>query len=123
MNEEKSMRTAMLRLSGIARMQYHYDPFGDFFGDGPIHFLVEVSDRFFVAWEDNYTRLMIVNPITRFDLGTLEEMGLEEAWTVLCVPAISAEGIFFREISIAELNAVYYRMRQRADHGRDVLLC
>jgi len=112
MTEAKAINAAMLRLSSIARMRYHYDPLGDVFGDGPIHFLVEVGDRFLLAWEDNDMKAMIVNPITRFDLGSLEELGLDEAWTVLHVPAKAANGISYRQIDNAELNDVYVRMER-----------
>lgn len=40
----------------------------------------------------------------RIDLNSqLRELGAEEAWSVLCVPAAKAEGIHFREIDDAEL--------------------
>jgi hypothetical protein len=101
------------RLSCIGRMRFYYDPVGQVFGDGAIHYLVEVSGLYFLAWEDNDTRTMIVNPITRFDLDELGELGGEEAWMVLHVPATLAEGIQFREIDDAELVDAYLRMEER----------
>jgi hypothetical protein len=41
MTETKTIRTAMLRLSSIMEMHYHYDPLGEIFGDGPIHFFAK----------------------------------------------------------------------------------
>lgn len=78
--------------------------------DGEIHYLIEVSGVFFIAWEDNDTGAMIVNPIIRFSLDELEELGAEEAWTVLRVPAELFEGIQFRDIDNAELIDAYRRM-------------
>lgn len=57
--------------------------------------------------------MMIVNPITRFGLDELEELGAESAWTVLHVPAELSESIQFREIGDAELIDVYRRMEAR----------
>jgi hypothetical protein len=68
----------------------------------------------FIAWEDNDTGAMIVNPIIRFSLDELEELGAEEAWTVLYVPAELSEGIQFREMGDAELVDVYQRMEARS---------
>lgn len=109
----KEIRDALARLSCIGRKKFHYDPAGQVFGAGEIHYLVEVSGLFFLAWEDADTGMMIVNPITRFGLDELEELGAEEAWTVLHVPLGLSEGIQFREISSAELIDVYRRMESR----------
>lgn len=114
MKELREICNAMLRLSCIGRTRFHYDPAGQVFGDGAIHYLVEVGDLFFIAWEDNDSKTMIVNPITRFDLEELADLGDEDAWTVLHVPAGLAEGIQFREIDNAELNEAYRRMEGRA---------
>ncbi|RFP24193.1 hypothetical protein D0T25_03955 [Duganella sp. BJB488] len=110
MMETREIRAAILRLSSIEQIPYHYDPAGEVFGDGPIHFLVEVGDQLFVAWGDNETRTIVVNPILRFELHELEELGFEEAWTVVRVPATVTEGIQFREIDNAELSTSYLRM-------------
>lgn len=113
MTETKEMREAMLRLSSIGRMQYHYDAVGRVSGEGEIHYLVEVSNLFFLAWEDNNSGTMVLNPITRFGLDELEELGTEEPWTVLCVPETLAEGIQFREIGGDELSKAYHQMERR----------
>lgn len=115
MNEARTIQAAMQRLSSLAQAECLYDPLGDIFGDGPIHYLVEVGCHFFVAWKANDTGAMIVNPVTRFDLGSLEELGLDEAWTVLRVPDALTDGIHFREISIAELADVYHKMTGTID--------
>lgn len=60
---------------------------------------------------------MIVNPITRFSLDELEELGSWEAWTVLHVPATLTEGIQFREIGNAELNAAYQALQRGMSHA------
>lgn len=109
----KEIRDALARLSCIGCKQFHYDPEGQVFGDGEIHYLLEVSGLFFLAWEDTQARMMIVNPITRFDLDELEELGAEEAWVVLHVPVELSESIQFREVSCAELIDVYRRMESR----------
>jgi hypothetical protein len=101
---------AMRRLSCIGRKQYQYDPIAKVFAEGPIHYLIEVRDLLFLAWENDETGSMIVSPITRFDLDELGELGAVEAWTVLRVPAVRTEGIQFREIDVSELSAVYHRM-------------
>lgn len=113
MMEMNAIREAMLRLSCIGCTPFHYDPAGNIFCDGPIHYIIEVGDLFFVAWESNDTGSMIVNPITRFDLDELGELGAAEAWTVLLVPAEMSEGIQFREIDGAELIDAYCRMQVR----------
>ncbi|WP_057245748.1 hypothetical protein [Duganella sp. Root198D2] len=115
MKEVKAIRAAMLRLTSIEQMEFRYDSEGQIYGDGQIHFLVEVGGQFFLAWEDNETKTMIVNPITRFELDALVELGSVEAWTLLCVPATLAEGIRFREIDNAELNEMYCRMSETAN--------
>lgn len=114
MMDKREIREAILRLSCIERMQFHYDLAGEVSGDGPIHYLLEVGDLFFMAWENNITGNMIVNPITRFRLDELGELGAEEAWTVLRVPADLMEGIQFREIDDVELSKAYFRMESRA---------
>lgn len=55
MKEISEIRDALLRLSCIGRTRFHYDPAGQVFGDGEIHYLVEVTGLFFMAWEDNAT--------------------------------------------------------------------
>lgn len=114
MSEISEIGDALLRLACIGRTRFHYDSAGQVFGDGEIHYLVEVTGLFFVAWEQRDTRVMIVNPITRFSLDELEELGAEEAWTVLRVPAELSTGIQFREIDNAELIDVYHQMEARA---------
>lgn len=114
MKERNDIRDALLRLSCIGRRQFHYDATGEVSSDGEIHYLIEVSDVFFIAWEDNDTGAMIVNPIIRFNLDDLEELGAEEAWTVLCVPTALSEGIQFREMGDAELVDVYRRMEAQS---------
>jgi len=98
----------------IGRRQFHYDSAGQVFSDGEIHSLIEVSGVFFIAWEENDTGTMIVNPIIRFSLDELEELGAEEAWTVLYAPAELSKGIQFREMGDAELVDVYHRMEARS---------
>ncbi|AKU20776.1 hypothetical protein [Massilia sp. NR 4-1] len=117
MKERTEIRDALFRLSCIGRRQFYYDPAGQVLSDGEIHYLIEVSGVFFIAWEDNDTGTMIVNPIIRFSLDELEELGAEEAWTVLHVPAALAAGIQFREIDGAELTNAYLRMKERALKG------
>lgn len=114
MDEMREIRDAMLRLSCIARTQYQYDPAGQIIGEGPIHYLVEVSSVFLIAWENKGTGAIVVNPITRFGFDELDELGAAEAWTVLRVPADVAEGIHFREIDNAELSEAYRQMARRA---------
>lgn len=104
------IREAMLRLSCIACTQYVYDPEGRVLGDGAIHHLLEVDNQFFMAWEHNNTGSVIVNPITRFKLDELDELGADEAWTVLRVPTKQTESIQFREVDEVELSEVYCRM-------------
>ena len=113
MIETMEIRDAMWRLSCIERAQYHYDPAGDVYGDGPIQYLVEVGDLVFVSWVNNDSGSVIVNPITRFSLDELDELGAYEPWTVLQVPASLAERINFREIDAAELADMYRRMEGR----------
>lgn len=72
----------MQRLSHIANSPY-YGPGGDLFGDEPIHYLVGLGYLVFVAWEGNDSGLIVMNPITRFDLDGRDELGMEEAWTIL----------------------------------------
>lgn len=110
MVEIKEIRDAMRRLSCIGCTSYRYDPSGRAFGNGPIHYLVEVSDMTFLAWEDSETGTIVANPITRFDLAELDELGAAEMWTVLHVPAVLTDGIRFREIDGAELREAYHRM-------------
>jgi len=107
------IRDALARLSCIGCKQFHYDPAGQVIGDGEIHYLLEVSGLFFLAWEDTDAGMMIVNPITRFGLDELVELGAEEAWMVVHVPLRLSEGIQFREISVAELIDTYRRMKSR----------
>jgi hypothetical protein len=114
MNDISEIRDAMLRLSFIARTRFHYDAGSLVFGEGEIHYLIEVSELFFIAWEDDDTKMMIVNPITRFGLDELEELGAEEAWTLLHVPAALDDGIRFREMIGAELVSAYRQMEGRA---------
>ena len=80
MIQAKEIREAMLRLSSIGLKRYEYDQTGQILGEGQIHYLVEVSDLLFIAWENSDTCLMIVNPITCFSLDELEELGFLEAW-------------------------------------------
>lgn len=99
-----------IRLSSLASMPFLYDPHCQVFGDGPIQYLVEVSDLVFIAWEDTDTETIVVNPITRFHLDELAELSAEEAWTVLHLPATQVESIQFREIDDNELIGAYHRM-------------
>jgi hypothetical protein len=109
MMETREIQDAMRRLSRIARTVYQFDSAGLIFGDGPMHYLVELGDSLFMAWENNETGTMIVNPITRFELEELEEMGAP--WTVLRVTAELTEGIQFRTVDDIELSAAYHRMK------------
>ncbi|MYN11391.1 hypothetical protein [Pseudoduganella aquatica] len=77
-----------------------------------------MNGLFLVAWEDNATEMMIVNPITRFGLDELAELGAEEAWTVLREPDALADGIQFREIDEGELVDAYRWMEGQATEGR-----
>lgn len=113
MVEMQEIREAMLRLSCIGCMQCQYDPIGLIVGEGPIHYLVELGNLLFIAWENNDTGAIVVNPITRFDLDELDELGAAEAWTVMRVPADMTEGIRFREIDNVELSEVYRQMAGR----------
>jgi len=103
------IRQAMLRLSSIALKQFQYDPTGQEFGDGPIHYLVEIDNLLFIAWEDNDTGMIVINPITCFDLDELEELGSYEMWTVIHLSTILNESVQFREIENSELNFAYKR--------------
>lgn len=114
MKERTEIRDALLRLSCVGRREFHYDAAAQVLSDGEIHYLIEVSGMFFIAWEDNYTGAMIVNSILRFSLDELEELGAEEAWTVLHVPAELSEGIQFREMGDTELVDAYHRMEVRS---------
>lgn len=82
-HEMREIREAMLRLSCIGNRKHSYAQNGDIYGDGPIHYLVEIGYLFFMAWEWNQSGAIIVNPITRFDLDELGELGAEDAWTVI----------------------------------------
>jgi len=109
MSESRVIHNALLRLSCIGGTQFHYDPTGQVFGDGEIHYLAEFGGMYFLVWEDSATNEMVVNPITRFELDELGELGAEEAWTVLRVPDGLDEGIQFREIEESELVDAYYQ--------------
>lgn len=106
----RQINKALLRLSSIECTQFQYDPVGQVFGFGEIHYLIEVAGMFFMAWENSDTKIIVVNPITRYCLDELSELGAEEAWTVLYVPQELSQGIQFREIDDAELGDVYSRM-------------
>lgn len=117
MPQTAEIREAMLRLSSIELKHYCYDPTGQVHGDGPIQYLLEIGQLLFIAWENNDTGSIIINPITRFNLDELEELGSFEMWTVLRVPATLSECIQFREIENSELNKAYrsnefYRVTQ-----------
>lgn len=114
MKKMQGIREAMMRLSCIECIPYHYDPDGQIVGEGPIHYLVELGDLFFIAWENNDTGNMILNPITRFSIDELDELGAGEAWMVLRLPAHLAQRIDFREISNIELNEAYLHMARLA---------
>lgn len=114
MLEMQAIREVMLRLSCIGRIPCQYDQAGEIVGEGPIHYLVELGNLFFIAWENNDTRAMVVNPITCFGLDELDELGAAEAWTVMRVPTDLAEAIQFREIDNVELNEAYRQMAGRA---------
>ncbi|MCG2585826.1 hypothetical protein [Massilia sp. TS11] len=103
------IREAMLRLSRVTRTDFYYDPAGTVFGDGPIHYLIEVDGLNFMAWEHNQGGNMIVTPISYYELDELQELGTDEPWTVLSVPRDLTEGVQFREIDSVELSAAYYR--------------
>ena len=109
MPQTTEIQEAMLRLSRIELKQCQYDPTGQVFGDGRIQYLVEIRDLLFIAWENKDTGSVIVNPITRFDLDELEELGSYETWTVMHLPATLNEGVQFREIENSELNNAYRR--------------
>lgn len=113
MTETREIRSAMWRLSCIERTPYQYDPAGQVFGFGPIHYLVELGDQLYLAWHNEESGAVVVNPITRYDLDELDELGAYEPWTVLHVPAELDEGIRFREIDAAELAQAYQRMEGR----------
>lgn len=72
------IRGALSRLSCIEQMPCCYDPTSEIFGEGPIHYLVEVDDQYFIAWGNDETKTIIVNPIKRFSLDELEELSAEE---------------------------------------------
>jgi antitoxin component of MazEF toxin-antitoxin module len=110
----RAIREAMLRLSCLGHIPCKYDPESEIVGEGPIHYLVELGNLLFIAWENNDTGAMVVNPITRFGLDELDELGAAEAWTVMRVPADLAEAIQFREIDNVELNETYRQMAGRA---------
>ncbi|NVM80187.1 hypothetical protein FHW83_006032 [Duganella sp. SG902] len=113
MKQIKEIYDAMLRLSSIGCVEYQYDALGHLFGFGEIHYLVEVNDLFLIAWANNDTGTMVVNPITRFELDELEELSTKEAWTVLHVPIKLTEGIRFRVIDADELCEVYRSTEKR----------
>ncbi len=114
MEEVQAIREAMLRLSCIEGIPCHYDPTGQIVGEGPIYYLFELANLFFIAWKNNDTAAMVVSPITRFDLDELDELAAVEAWTAICVPTDRAEGIQFREIDNVELDKAYRQMVGRA---------
>jgi hypothetical protein len=70
-----------------------------------------------MAWENKNTEEMIVNPITRLGLEELGQLGAEELWTVLHVPADLTVAIQFREIDFDQLIATYRRMEKWATPG------
>lgn len=113
MIETNEIRSAMWRLSCIERTPYQYDAAGVVFGSGPIHYLIELGDKFFLAWQNDQSGTVIVNPITRYGLEELDELGAYEPWTVLNVPAALDQGIRFREIDAAELAKAYRKMEGR----------
>jgi hypothetical protein len=114
MKEMQEIREAMLRLSCIECIPCQYDPVGQEVGEGPIHYLIELSNLFFIAWENSETGTMVINPITRFDLDELDELGAIEAWTILRLPNDPLKGIQFREIDNVELSKAYSQMTGRA---------
>lgn len=73
-----------------------------------------------MAWENSDTKIILVNPITRYGLDELSELGAEEAWTVLYVPQELSQGVQFREIDDAELCDVYSRMESQFVDDRPV---
>ena len=112
MTETREIHNALARLSCIEDSRFHYDPTGQIYGEGEIHYLVEVRGLFLMVWENGNTKTMIVNPLTHFDLDELGELGAEEAWTVLRVPALLEECIQFHEMSESELVDAYRRMEE-----------
>lgn len=109
MPKKAEIREAMHRLSSVALKQCTYDRMGQIFGNGPIHYLVEIGNLFFIAWENNDTGTLIINPITRFNLDELEELGAAEIWKVMCVPTTLNKDIEVREIENKYLEAAYRR--------------
>lgn len=110
MKEMKKLREILLRLSCIGRLPYQYDPAGQIVGEGPIHYLVEFGNLFFIAWENSNSGTIVINPITRFGLDELDELGAAEPWTVVHVPENQAKSVQFREIDNTELSNAYCQM-------------
>lgn len=108
--EERDVRYVLHRLSEFAQIPYQFDPTGVTFGDGPVHHLIELGHLLFIAWEDNETSSIIVNPITRFMLTDLEEMGFP--WNVLLVPTDCSERIQCRIVGETEFSSVYRSMER-----------
>lgn len=71
----RQIHNALVWLSSIGGVRSHYDPAGQVVGFAEIHYLVEVAGMHFMAWEDTVTRMIVVNPITRFTLDELDELG------------------------------------------------
>ena len=114
MTETRMILDAMRRLTRIGQVRYEYDPAGVISGEGPMLYLVELADLLFTAWENQETGTIIVNPITRWDLFELvEELDGPCPWTVLRVPVELTEGIQFREVDAAVVEAVYHQMEGR----------
>lgn len=111
-NNSTRIEGAIARLSKDNELQFHYDPVGQIHGDGPIHFLVEIDELLFIAWEDTYSKTMIVNPVTRFDLEELDEVGANDVWSLVRLPHSSSDCIQFGEMSNSELSIAYKHMER-----------
>ena len=105
---------AMLRLTHIGPLQHAYDEHGVMPGAGPIHYLVEVAGRLCMAWESEESRMIVVAPISCWQLDDMMELMQGDPWTVLAIPAHSGERVAYGEMSDAEVIAAYQRMEERA---------
>jgi len=113
MKEARQIHNAMYRLADVVQMPHEYDGLGLIPVEGPMPYLIELGDQFYTAVEDIGTGAVIVNPITRFDLDELCEVGALDAWLVMHVPDEITERIQYRNIGEAELVRVYQRMEGR----------
>lgn len=105
---------AMMRLTAIDGTEFWYDPAGDVFGNGPILYLLQIDHLTLIAWSNDITKTVIVNPITRFKLEDLLELGNAEKWAILYIPPKRTTCIGFVEIDELAIINAYKHMKMLA---------